>query len=192
MSKLSDRVTALEQHVQRLLSRADADDYPGRAVIEDKHLGRRVDRLGREESVCPVLLFDDIGAAADRAPKDAQYLVAAADSTLTAERVATNTASITWDFGTAAQAKANVAFGTSSTTACVGNDPRLSDSRTPTSHATSHRPAGSDPIYASEAYTVTNPNTRRSFDTTTVSLPQLAEVVGTMLADKGANKEPVA
>lgn len=42
------------------------------------------------------------------APVNAQYLVAAADGTLTAERVATDTATISWDFGTAAQGKANV------------------------------------------------------------------------------------
>ncbi len=34
------------------------------------------------------------------------------------------------------------------------------------------------------AYTITNANTRRSFDTTTVSLSQLAEVVGTIVADQ--------
>ena len=45
------------------------------------------------------------------APTGAQYLVAATDATLTAERVATNTASVTWDFGTAGQALANVPNG---------------------------------------------------------------------------------
>ena len=40
------------------------------------------------------------------APADAQYIVAAADPTLTAERVLTNTATVTWDFATAGQAKA--------------------------------------------------------------------------------------
>jgi hypothetical protein len=34
------------------------------------------------------------------------------------------------------------------------------------------------------AYTVTNPATRRSYDTTTVTLSQLAEVVGTIIADQ--------
>lgn len=42
------------------------------------------------------------------APANAQFLVATANAALTAERVATNTATVTWDFGTAAQAKANV------------------------------------------------------------------------------------
>lgn len=40
----------------------------------------------------------------------------------------------------------SVAFGSSGTTACVGNDARLSDARTPTAHAASHGVAGSDPI----------------------------------------------
>lgn len=42
------------------------------------------------------------------APTGAQYITAAADATLTAERVATNTATLTWDFATAAQAKVNL------------------------------------------------------------------------------------
>ena len=39
-----------------------------------------------------------------------------------------------------------VAYGTTSGTACQGNDARLSDSRTPTAHAASHAAAGSDPL----------------------------------------------
>jgi len=39
-----------------------------------------------------------------------------------------------------------VSFGSTSTTACVGNDSRLSNARTPTAHASSHGSAGSDPI----------------------------------------------
>lgn len=41
-------------------------------------------------------------------PVDAQYLVGTANATLTAERVVTDTASVTWDLATAGQAKANV------------------------------------------------------------------------------------
>ena len=39
-----------------------------------------------------------------------------------------------------------VSFGSTGTTACVGNDARLSDARTPTAHAATHGVAGSDPI----------------------------------------------
>jgi hypothetical protein len=42
------------------------------------------------------------------APADAEYLVATASAGLSAERVATDTSTISWDFGTAAQAQANV------------------------------------------------------------------------------------
>jgi hypothetical protein len=42
------------------------------------------------------------------APETAQYIVAATDAALTAERVATDTATITWDFATGGQAKASV------------------------------------------------------------------------------------
>lgn len=41
----------------------------------------------------------------------AEYIVGAADATLTAERVVTNTSTVTWDLATAGQAKANVATG---------------------------------------------------------------------------------
>ena len=42
------------------------------------------------------------------------------------------------------------------------------------------------PVAQAAAYTVTNPVTRRTFDTTTVTLQQLAEVVGTLIADDQA------
>lgn len=42
------------------------------------------------------------------APTTADYLVKTANATLTAERVVTDTGSVTWDWGTAGQAKANV------------------------------------------------------------------------------------
>ena len=42
------------------------------------------------------------------APSDAQYLVGTADGTLSAERVVTDTESITWDLATAATAKVNI------------------------------------------------------------------------------------
>jgi len=40
----------------------------------------------------------------------------------------------------------SVVYGTTSGTACQGNDSRLSDARTPTAHAATHGSAGSDPI----------------------------------------------
>lgn len=44
----------------------------------------------------------------------------------------------------------NKNFGTGSTEVCVGNDARLSDSRTPTAHSSSHETGGSDEIYFSQ------------------------------------------
>ena len=43
---------------------------------------------------------------------------------------------------------------------------------------------GVTPFARPSAYTVTNPITRRSFDTTTVTLQQLAEVMGTVIGDQ--------
>jgi hypothetical protein len=42
-------------------------------------------------------------------------------------------------------------YGTSSTTACVGNDARLSNPRTPEAHANTHQAAGSDPLTLSQS-----------------------------------------
>jgi hypothetical protein len=50
------------------------------------------------------------------APVDAQYLVAAADSTLTAERVVVDSATIEWDFTTPGQAQASVVSDSIDTT----------------------------------------------------------------------------
>ncbi len=46
---------------------------------------------------------------AGSAPTDAEYVVGAAHADLTAERVLTDTATVTWDLGTPGQAKANAA-----------------------------------------------------------------------------------
>lgn len=56
------------------------------------------------------------------APDDAQYLVAAANATLTGERVTTDTTSITWDHATAAQAKAKRAALTGDVTAAADSN----------------------------------------------------------------------
>ena len=43
-----------------------------------------------------------------------------------------------------------VAYGTTAGTAAQGNDPRLSDARTPTAHASTHAAGGSDPVTAAD------------------------------------------
>lgn len=55
----------------------------------------------------------------------------------------------------AADRTLTVAYGSSGTTAAVGNDTRLSDARTPTAHASTHASAGSDPVTLAESQ-VTN------------------------------------
>ena len=45
------------------------------------------------------------------APTNAEYIVSSSNATLSAERVLTNTATVTWDFSVAGQAKANGASG---------------------------------------------------------------------------------
>jgi len=47
------------------------------------------------------------------APADAEYIVGALSGSLSAERLVTNTATITWDLSVAGQAKANVVSGAS-------------------------------------------------------------------------------
>lgn len=49
------------------------------------------------------------GLVTSYAPAAASYLVGSSDATLTAERVVTNTDSVTWDLSVSGQAKANVA-----------------------------------------------------------------------------------
>lgn len=45
----------------------------------------------------------------------------------------------------------NVVYGTSSTSACVGNDARLSNARTPSTHASTHATGGSDVLTLGQA-----------------------------------------
>ena len=70
----------------------------------------------------PYTARNALGITGTNAPVNAQYITAAVDPTLTAERVLTNTATVTWDFATAGQAKA--------TATGFGN---VSNSGTPTS-----------------------------------------------------------
>ncbi len=49
-------------------------------------------------------------------------------------------------------AGSQITYGTGANTACEGNDPRLSDARTPTAHAPTHERGGSDIVKASRLY----------------------------------------
>jgi Repeat of unknown function (DUF5907) len=59
------------------------------------------------------------------APSTAQYIVAATDATLSAERVGTSSTSITWDFGTAGQALVKRAALTGDVTAAADSNATL-------------------------------------------------------------------
>lgn len=57
------------------------------------------------------ITFVEIEGTGGGAPADAEYLVGASHPDLSAERVVTNTPTVTWDLATAGQAKANVPAG---------------------------------------------------------------------------------
>jgi hypothetical protein len=101
------------------------------------------------------------GGGGGGAPTDATYLVQTANGSLSAERVATDTATLTWDFATPGQFAGNVPTATTSAAGVVelatdgeaiasravqGNDSRLTNARTPTAHASSHENGGGDEI----------------------------------------------
>lgn len=66
--------------------------------------------------------YSDAGGAGGGAPETAEYIVANLDATLTAERLATASTSITWDFGTAGQAIAKRAALTGDVTASADSN----------------------------------------------------------------------
>lgn len=90
------------------------------------------------------------GGGGGGAPTGAEYIVASSNGSLTNEFVATNTATVTWDFSTPGQAKATVPTASTSSAGVVelatssettaglavqASDTRLSDARTPTGAA---------------------------------------------------------
>lgn len=100
-----------------------------------------------------------INATGGGAPTTAEYLVGALDGGLSAERLVTDTATVSWDLATAGAAKASIVaasitdthvaaankdgvagtasmrtLGTGAQQACGGTDARLSDARTPLAH----------------------------------------------------------
>jgi len=66
-----------------------------------------------------------------------------------------------------------VAFGTTNTTACVGNDSRLSDARTPTAHASTHKSGGGDAIKLDELAAPTDITTLNATTSLHGLLPKL-------------------
>lgn len=92
-----------------------------------------------------------VTAAQVGAPSTARDLIAGAGLTGGGTLAADRTFNV--GAGTGITVNANdvaVNYGTTAITACVGNDSRLSDARTPTAHAPTHSSASTDPV------TVTN------------------------------------
>lgn len=80
----------------------------------------------------------------------AEYLLSTADGTLPNSRVLTASSSVSVTNATGTSTLACI-MGTTAGTCCAGNDSRLSDARTPTAHATSHKHGGSDEIATATA-----------------------------------------
>jgi len=68
-------------------------------------------------------------------------------------------------------------------------------SPTPAAHASSHLAGGSDPIFTTQAYTISNASTLRALDVTALTavdadVQKVANVLSTLLADLEAYKVP--
>lgn len=92
---------------------------------------------------------DDVSAPTWQAPSDggggaptgASYVTIALNGSLSNERVLTAGTAVTLtDGGANGNATIAVQLGTTSTTACAGDDARLSDARTPVTHDAQHDP----------------------------------------------------
>lgn len=84
----------------------------------------------------------------------------------------------------------DVATGTTSATVCVGNDSRLSDARTPTTHATSHKSGGGDAIKLDELAAPTDITTLDATTSLHGLLPRLGGGTTNFLRADGAWAAP--
>lgn len=85
-----------------------------------------------------------------------------------------------------------IPYGSTSTTACVGNDSRLSDSRTPTTHATSHKSGGSDAVKLDELAAPTDVTTLNASTSQHGLLPKLSGNALQFLNGTGGFTTPAA
>ena len=83
-------------------------------------------------------------------------------------------------------------YGTGVNTACEGNDARLSDARTPTSHATSHKSGGGDAIKLDELAAPTDVTTLNASATAHGLLPKWPNNTTTFLRGDGTYAAPTA
>jgi hypothetical protein len=89
--------TNVQAHHAHLADIAGLDPEDGEAIVWDGTSGHFT-----------TASVEGGGGGGGGAPTDAEYIVRAASGGLSAERVLTNTASVTWDYATGGQAKANV------------------------------------------------------------------------------------
>lgn len=80
--------------------------------------------------------------------------------------------------------------GATSSTVCIGNDARLSDARTPLTHATSHKSGGSDAIKLDELAAPTDITTLNASASAHGLLPKLSNVSTEFLNGTGAFSTP--
>ena len=83
-----------------------------------------------------------------------------------------------------------VAYGATGTTTCAGNDSRLSDPRTPTSHAASHKSSGGDAIRLDELAAPTDVTTLNASASAHGLLPKLDNNAAHFLDGTGAWSAP--
>lgn len=83
-------------------------------------------------------------------------------------------------------------YGTGTNTACQGNDSRLSDSRPPTAHATSHKSGGSDTIKLDELATPTDVTTLNVSTSAHGLTPKLPNDAAKFLDGTGAWVNPAS
>ena len=87
------------------------DDSSAGYVVGDRWVdtvGQNTYTLVDASAGAAVWVQEDGSGGGGGAPTNAQYITAASNGSLSAERVATNTGDIEWDFATGGQAKANV------------------------------------------------------------------------------------
>lgn len=105
------------------------------------------------------------------------------------DEVATATAAANAIPKAGAGAKLDVGWlptGSTGTTVCIGNDSRLSDARTPTAHATSHKSGGSDAVKLDELAAPTDITTLNASISAHGLLPKLSGSAAQFLDGTGA------
>ena len=119
-------------------------EQPDKGAIEFSGAGVSVSQVGNKNVV------SISGTGSGGGNTTAEYVLTTADGTLPNSRVLTGSTGLSVTNTSGATTLACV-YGTTAGTGCVGNDSRLSDSRTPTAHTASHKHGGTDEIATATA-----------------------------------------